>query len=205
MGRYTCVNNSTREHSSIYVYVKDGPNVFQRTIVNNILERAGENGVIPCLVTDPEVSRLTLETCDGRPLPSGMKYHGHLQRGVIISSVRKQYEGCLRVRGPAGRPRGGLQPVHAGRVAGARDASGDPAVGERHRDPEERGTVPDHLQLHQRQPQLQSPVGFPLHSETGRVLHVEHPVQFQGLPTLRLAVHPSRQSLRLGLLPVLRP
>ncbi|XP_029706084.1 KIT proto-oncogene, receptor tyrosine kinase b isoform X2 [Takifugu rubripes] len=94
MGRYTCVNNSTREHSSIYVYVKDGPNVFQRTIVNNILERAGENGVIPCLVTDPEVSRLTLETCDGRPLPSGMKYHGHLQRGVIISSVRKQYEGC---------------------------------------------------------------------------------------------------------------
>lgn len=62
--------------------------------MNIILERAGENCVIPCLVTDPEVSRLALETCDGRPLPSGMKYHSNLQRGVIISGVSKQHEGC---------------------------------------------------------------------------------------------------------------
>lgn len=124
MGRYMCVNNNTMEHSSIYVYVKGGykrcyaetwrrlyvcpqqmkslslspppdpQNVFQRTIVNVILERAGENCIIPCLVTDPEVSHLALETCDGQPLPSGMKYHSNLQRGVIIHNVRKNYEGC---------------------------------------------------------------------------------------------------------------
>lgn len=121
MGRYMCINNNTMEHSSIYVYVKGGykkwgaeigcvcpqqmkffsllssldtQNVFQRTIVNNILERAGENCIIPCLVTDPEVSHLALETCDGRPLPSGMKYHSNLQRGIIINNVRKKYEGC---------------------------------------------------------------------------------------------------------------
>ncbi|KAM7008784.1 KIT proto-oncogene, receptor tyrosine kinase b isoform 1-T1 [Tautogolabrus adspersus] len=94
MGRYVCINNSTLEHSSIYVYVKDHQNAFQRTMVNVILVRAGENCTIPCLVTDPEVNHLTLETCDGRPLPSGMTYHSNLQRGVIISNVRKEYEGC---------------------------------------------------------------------------------------------------------------
>lgn len=132
MGRYVCVNNSTLEHSSIYVYVKGGclssggegvcvclrtstnpnlplssissdpQNAFQRTMVNVILVRAGENCTIPCLVTDPEVSRLALETCDGRPLPSGMSFRSHLQRGVIISNVRKEYEGCYVCVGQLG-------------------------------------------------------------------------------------------------------
>ncbi|XP_041840237.1 KIT proto-oncogene, receptor tyrosine kinase b [Melanotaenia boesemani] len=94
MGRYVCVNNSTLEHSSIYVYVKDPHNVFQRTMVNVILVRAGENCTIPCLVTNPEVTNLALETCNGRPLPSGMSYRSNLQQGVIISNVGKEYEGC---------------------------------------------------------------------------------------------------------------
>ncbi|KAM4584594.1 KIT proto-oncogene, receptor tyrosine kinase b isoform 1-T1 [Odontesthes bonariensis] len=93
MGRYMCVNNSTLEHSSIYVYVKDPQNAFQRTMVNVILVRAGENCIIPCLVTDPEVTNLALETYDGEPLPSGMSYHSNLQRGIIISSARKDYNG----------------------------------------------------------------------------------------------------------------
>uniref|UniRef100_UPI003AADF654 KIT proto-oncogene, receptor tyrosine kinase b isoform X1 n=1 Tax=Centroberyx gerrardi TaxID=166262 RepID=UPI003AADF654 len=94
MGRYVCVNNNTLEHSSIYVYVKDPQNAFQRTMVNSILVRAGENCTIPCLVTDPEVTLLALETCDGRPLPSSMSYRSNPQRGVIISGARKEYEGC---------------------------------------------------------------------------------------------------------------
>uniref|UniRef100_A0A672FNA8 receptor protein-tyrosine kinase n=1 Tax=Salarias fasciatus TaxID=181472 RepID=A0A672FNA8_SALFA len=94
MGRYVCVNNGTLEHSSIYVYVKDPQNPFQRTMVNIILVRAGENGIIPCLVTDPEVTQLSLETCDGQPLPSGLSYRSSLQRGIIISNARKEYEGC---------------------------------------------------------------------------------------------------------------
>lgn len=80
----------------------DPQNVFQRTIVNIILERAGENCIIPCLVTDPEVSHLALETCNGQPLPSGMKYHSNLQRGVIINNVQKNYEGCYMCVGQLG-------------------------------------------------------------------------------------------------------
>uniref|UniRef100_A0A3Q3WP12 receptor protein-tyrosine kinase n=1 Tax=Mola mola TaxID=94237 RepID=A0A3Q3WP12_MOLML len=102
MGRYVCVNNNTMEHSSIYVYVKDPLNAFQRTIVNVILERAGESCIIPCLVTDPQVSHLVLETCDGKHLPSGLKYHTNLQRGIIIINVRKEYEGCYVCTGQLG-------------------------------------------------------------------------------------------------------
>ncbi|XP_026214791.1 LOW QUALITY PROTEIN: KIT proto-oncogene, receptor tyrosine kinase b [Anabas testudineus] len=102
MGRYVCVNNSTLEHRSIYVYVKDPHNGFQRTIVNGILVRAGENTTIPCVVTDPDVTMLALQTCDGRPLPSSMSYHGNLQRGIIISHVKKEYEGCYECVGQLG-------------------------------------------------------------------------------------------------------
>ena len=72
----------------------DPQSAFQRTMVNNILVRSGENGTIPCLVTDPAVSLLALETCDGQPLPPGMRYHGDRQHGVVIGKVRKEYEGC---------------------------------------------------------------------------------------------------------------
>lgn len=120
MGRYVCVNNSTLEQSSVYVYVKGGcsrwvtamcghpqtgtnspcfisadpMNAFQRTMVNVILVREGENCTIPCLVTNPEVTLLALETCDGQPLPFGMSYRSNPEQGVIISNSRKEFEGC---------------------------------------------------------------------------------------------------------------
>lgn len=71
-------------------------------MVNVILVRAGENCTIPCLVTDPEVTLLALETCDGRPLPSGVRYQSNLQRGVIITNVRKEFEGCYICVGQLG-------------------------------------------------------------------------------------------------------
>lgn len=73
----------------------DPQNAFQRTMVNVILVREGENCTLPCLVTDPEVTLLALEMCDRGPLPSGMSYHSNHQRGVIISNVRKEYDGCF--------------------------------------------------------------------------------------------------------------
>ncbi|KAJ0050746.1 hypothetical protein NL108_005137, partial [Boleophthalmus pectinirostris] len=69
-------------------------NIFQRTMVNVILVRAGENCTIPCLVTDPNVTHLALETCDGRPLPSGLSYRSTLLRGIIINNTQKEFEGC---------------------------------------------------------------------------------------------------------------
>uniref|UniRef100_A0A674BFT0 receptor protein-tyrosine kinase n=1 Tax=Salmo trutta TaxID=8032 RepID=A0A674BFT0_SALTR len=94
MGRYACINNNTKEHSSIYVFVKDPQSPFQRSMVNGILVRVGENLTLPCLVTDPDVTLVTLQTCDLQPLPSDLHYHYDPQRGVIIGNARKEYEGC---------------------------------------------------------------------------------------------------------------
>lgn len=75
-------------------FCSDPQGAFQRAMVDSILVRQGENCTIPCMVTDPEVTLLELRTCDGRPLPSSMSYLADLQRGVIISNMRKDYEGC---------------------------------------------------------------------------------------------------------------
>uniref|UniRef100_A0A8C6P2D1 receptor protein-tyrosine kinase n=1 Tax=Nothobranchius furzeri TaxID=105023 RepID=A0A8C6P2D1_NOTFU len=63
-------------------------------MVNNILVRAGEDCIIPCLVTNPEITSLTLETCDGQPLPSGMSFHSNFERGIIINDTTEEYVGC---------------------------------------------------------------------------------------------------------------
>uniref|UniRef100_A0AAX7VMJ8 receptor protein-tyrosine kinase n=1 Tax=Astatotilapia calliptera TaxID=8154 RepID=A0AAX7VMJ8_ASTCA len=94
MGRYICVNNITLEQSSIYVYVKDPYNAFLHIMINIKLVREGDSCTIPCLVTDPEVTHLGLETCDGRPLPSGMSYKSDLQEGITINNIQKEYDGC---------------------------------------------------------------------------------------------------------------
>ncbi|XP_077575532.1 KIT proto-oncogene, receptor tyrosine kinase b [Stigmatopora nigra] len=103
MGPYVCINNSTLERASIYVYVNDPVNsAFQRTMVNNILVRAGENCTIPCVVTNPEVTLLGLQTCEGRPLPSNMKYWSHNEQGIIIDNSKKEFEGCYICVGQLG-------------------------------------------------------------------------------------------------------
>uniref|UniRef100_A0A6Q2XGM3 receptor protein-tyrosine kinase n=1 Tax=Esox lucius TaxID=8010 RepID=A0A6Q2XGM3_ESOLU len=102
MGRYTCINNSTKEHSSIYVYIRDPQSPFQRSMVNGILVREGEELILPCLVTDPEVTLITLQTCDRNPLPSGLHYHADPQRGITIGNARKEYEGCYECEGQLG-------------------------------------------------------------------------------------------------------
>uniref|UniRef100_A0A8C6SGV0 receptor protein-tyrosine kinase n=1 Tax=Neogobius melanostomus TaxID=47308 RepID=A0A8C6SGV0_9GOBI len=63
-------------------------------MVSAILVRAGENCTIPCLVTDPNVTHLALETCNGQPLPPGLRYQSSLHRGIIINNARKEFEGC---------------------------------------------------------------------------------------------------------------
>lgn len=85
---------SSHIHPSVHVPSSDPHNAFQRSMVNGILVRAGENCTIPCLVTDPEVRNMALETCDKQPLPSGLSYRSNLQQGIIISNARKEYEGC---------------------------------------------------------------------------------------------------------------
>uniref|UniRef100_A0A8C6SDF9 receptor protein-tyrosine kinase n=1 Tax=Neogobius melanostomus TaxID=47308 RepID=A0A8C6SDF9_9GOBI len=83
-----------RGGDTVFFVSTDPQNIFQHTMVSAILVRAGENCTIPCLVTDPNVTHLALETCNGQPLPPGLRYQSSLHRGIIINNARKEFEGC---------------------------------------------------------------------------------------------------------------
>ncbi|KAM3875688.1 mast/stem cell growth factor receptor kita [Diretmus argenteus] len=94
MGRYICLEESSREQTSIYVYVKDPDNAFRKSMVFNILARVGDTASIPCLATDPGLVNLRLETCYGGVLAPGLQYTASLEKGITIYNTVKVYEGC---------------------------------------------------------------------------------------------------------------
>ncbi|XP_056270340.1 mast/stem cell growth factor receptor kita isoform X1 [Pseudoliparis swirei] len=103
MGRYICLEESTKEQTSIYVYVKDPDNPFRKSIVSNILTRVGDHVSIPCLASDPRLDRLSLETCSGRPPAPGLRFTASLEGGIDIRDAQKAFEGCYVCTGRLGR------------------------------------------------------------------------------------------------------
>ncbi|XP_026160506.1 mast/stem cell growth factor receptor kita isoform X2 [Mastacembelus armatus] len=94
MGRYICLEKSSGEQTSIYVYVRDPDNPFRKSMVFNILTRVGDRASIPCLATDPSLENLLLETCTTKALAPGLQYTSSLEQGIIIHDTQKAYEGC---------------------------------------------------------------------------------------------------------------
>ncbi|AWP11215.1 putative mast/stem cell growth factor receptor Kit [Scophthalmus maximus] len=94
MGRYICLEKSSGEQSSIYIYVRDLDNPFRKSMVFNILTRVGDVATIPCLATDPSLDNLRLETCSSSALASGLQYSASLEQGIVIQNTQKAYEGC---------------------------------------------------------------------------------------------------------------
>ncbi|XP_068581473.1 mast/stem cell growth factor receptor kita isoform X2 [Cebidichthys violaceus] len=103
MGRYICLEESTKERASIYVYVKDPDNPFRKSMVFNILTRVGDNASIPCLATDPSLDNLRLETCASGAPASGLRFTASPERGVVIHDTQKAFEGCYVCTGRLGR------------------------------------------------------------------------------------------------------
>ncbi|XP_029905736.1 mast/stem cell growth factor receptor kita isoform X2 [Myripristis murdjan] len=102
MGRYICLEESSGEQSSIYVYVKDPDNPFRKSMVFNILARVGDSASIACLATDPGLVELRLEKCNGGALASGLQYEASLEKGIVILNTEKAYEGCYVCTGRLG-------------------------------------------------------------------------------------------------------
>ncbi|XP_061593974.1 mast/stem cell growth factor receptor kita isoform X2 [Cololabis saira] len=94
MGRYICLDESSLEQASIYVFVKDPDNPFRKPMVFSILTREGDTASIPCLATDPSLGNLRLETCSRRALDSGLQFSASLEQGIIIHNIKKSYEDC---------------------------------------------------------------------------------------------------------------
>ncbi|GAA6091919.1 KIT proto-oncogene, receptor tyrosine kinase b isoform X2 [Tachysurus ichikawai] len=102
MGRYTCQSTQTGEKSSIYIYVKDLENAFVRSMVNGLLVKEGEDCTLPCLVTDPAVTSLSLLSCRGSAVPAGLSYTADPQKGIVIHNITKVFEGCYVCTGLMG-------------------------------------------------------------------------------------------------------
>uniref|UniRef100_A0AAR2J824 receptor protein-tyrosine kinase n=1 Tax=Pygocentrus nattereri TaxID=42514 RepID=A0AAR2J824_PYGNA len=74
--------------------ISDPDNPFRKSIIPDIMAGAGDTASIPCLSTDPSMTDLRLETCDGSPLPTGMRYTASTETGITVSDVQPTYEGC---------------------------------------------------------------------------------------------------------------
>ncbi|CAN9500996.1 unnamed protein product [Ophioblennius macclurei] len=105
MGRYVCQEEGSDLQASIYVYVKDPANAFRKPLVFNILAREGLAACITCLATDPSLENLSLETCSGRALPSGLRFTPQLEQGIVIHDTQREYEGCYVCTGTLAKQR----------------------------------------------------------------------------------------------------
>uniref|UniRef100_A0A8C1X5A8 Mast/stem cell growth factor receptor Kit n=1 Tax=Cyprinus carpio TaxID=7962 RepID=A0A8C1X5A8_CYPCA len=94
MGKYSCREEESGEKSSIYVYVKDPENPFRRNIMFDFVAGEGETTTIPCLATDPHMTDLHLQKCDGQSLPNSLQYSSSIETGITLEDVRKDFEGC---------------------------------------------------------------------------------------------------------------
>uniref|UniRef100_A0A8C1RQD6 receptor protein-tyrosine kinase n=1 Tax=Cyprinus carpio TaxID=7962 RepID=A0A8C1RQD6_CYPCA len=53
-----------------------------------------EMTTLPCLATDPRITDLHLQKCDGQPLPNSLRYSASIETGITLEDVRKDFEGC---------------------------------------------------------------------------------------------------------------
>lgn len=78
----------------MFLSLTDLESAFVRSMVNGLLVKEGEDCTLPCLVTDPGVTRLSLLTCSGTALPPGLSFTADPQKGVVIRNITKAFEGC---------------------------------------------------------------------------------------------------------------
>ncbi|XP_048365897.1 mast/stem cell growth factor receptor Kit isoform X1 [Sphaerodactylus townsendi] len=90
-GTYICKNREGL-NSSVYVFVKDPEHLFLFESV--AFAKEDDDAVIPCAVTDPNVSNFTLRGCYGRPLPENMVIIPDPRKGITIKNVQRSFHGC---------------------------------------------------------------------------------------------------------------
>ncbi|XP_015261603.1 PREDICTED: mast/stem cell growth factor receptor Kit [Gekko japonicus] len=92
-GTYICKNKESL-NSSIYVFVKDPQHLF--LFESSVFANEDDDGLIPCAVTDPDVSNFTLKKCGGKPLPENMVIIPDPQKGITVKNVQRSFHGCYQ-------------------------------------------------------------------------------------------------------------
>lgn len=98
-GTYTCrYSNQSLEHLNtwIHLYVKDPRDhrtTFVTPRVSTVSLKEGEDFRFKCLLTDPSVTNLTLQSDDRSTLPSGMNVTFDPRRGALIRDLKLSFNG----------------------------------------------------------------------------------------------------------------
>ncbi|XP_029439419.1 macrophage colony-stimulating factor 1 receptor [Rhinatrema bivittatum] len=106
-GTYECgyTNNNDLENKSIHVYVKD-PEEIWYTPSWRVRYTEGRNASIPCLITDPSISQVSLMRTSGSPVPPETTSY-HAQKGITIHNVQMHQAGdyyCQALVNGANKP-----------------------------------------------------------------------------------------------------
>ncbi|XP_061758118.1 macrophage colony-stimulating factor 1 receptor [Nerophis ophidion] len=78
--------------SSLHVYVKDPSRVFWTSSTTlRVVKKEGEGFMLPCLLTDPDATDLSLRMDNGTSVPPGMNFTAYRHRGILIDSLHPRF------------------------------------------------------------------------------------------------------------------
>ncbi|XP_036271962.1 mast/stem cell growth factor receptor Kit isoform X1 [Pipistrellus kuhlii] len=87
-GNYTCTNEDGLS-SSIYVFVRDPAKLFLMGL--SLYGKEGNDTLVRCPLTDPDVTNYSLTGCEGRPLPKDLTFVADPKAGITIRNVKREY------------------------------------------------------------------------------------------------------------------
>ncbi|XP_051897296.1 mast/stem cell growth factor receptor Kit-like isoform X1 [Pristis pectinata] len=94
-GQYTCVNPTSSENRSLYLFVEDSKNLFVTPSIRQMFISGyeGAEAVIPCRVTSPTIEDLRLEKSKGATMPKNLSYTADIYTGISITNLKRSFDG----------------------------------------------------------------------------------------------------------------
>ncbi|XP_061689998.1 macrophage colony-stimulating factor 1 receptor isoform X2 [Syngnathoides biaculeatus] len=95
-GTYKCFYIGGKHHrnltSSVHVFVKDPSRVFwTSSTLLRVVKKEGEVYLLPCLLTDPGATEISLRMENGTSVPPGMNFTVYRHRGILIHSLHPSF------------------------------------------------------------------------------------------------------------------
>uniref|UniRef100_A0A3Q2Z5A3 receptor protein-tyrosine kinase n=1 Tax=Hippocampus comes TaxID=109280 RepID=A0A3Q2Z5A3_HIPCM len=95
-GTYKCFYTGGSQHhnltSSVHVFVKDPSRVFwTSSTLLRVVKKEGEVYLLPCLLTDPSATDISLRMDNGTTVPPGMNFTVYRHRGILIHSLHPSF------------------------------------------------------------------------------------------------------------------
>ncbi|XP_049599936.1 macrophage colony-stimulating factor 1 receptor 1 isoform X2 [Syngnathus scovelli] len=95
-GTYRCSYTGGTQHrnvtSSVHVFVKDPSRVFwTSSTLLRVVKKEGEVYLLPCLLTDPSATDMSLRMDNGTSVPPGMNFTVYRHRGILIHSLHPSF------------------------------------------------------------------------------------------------------------------